>query len=192
MVLLAEDDAGLRSLIAEELRASSHEVIEAATGPEAVACAARARPDLALLDVVLPGSSGYEVCRWLREHFGEDLPIVLMSGKRAESYDRAAGLALGADAYLAKPFDLEELSALIRTHSRRIAQSAPSPQLTARQLEVLHLLATGLNRGEIAERLVLSPKTIGAHVEHIFERLGVHSRAQAVAHAYRDHLFQTP
>jgi DNA-binding NarL/FixJ family response regulator len=192
IVLLAEDNEGFRSLIAEALRAAGYDVIETATGSEAVACARRARPDLALLDVVLPGPSGYEVCRLLRERFGEELPIMLMSGERVESYDRMAGLSLGADDYLAKPFEVEELLALVRKHRRRVTvggNGAAGAELTARQLEVLQLLADGLGQNEIARRLVISPKTVGAHFEHIFVRLGVHSQAQAVGYAYRERLF---
>jgi DNA-binding NarL/FixJ family response regulator len=167
-------------------------VVEANTGSAAIACAGRARPDLALLDVVLPGLSGYEVCRRLREQFGEELPILLMSGQRVEAYDRMAGLSLGADDYLVKPFELEELLALIRKHSRRLANARhgidAGLELTRRQFEVLRLLAEGLKQREIAEQLVISPRTVGAHMEQLFVRLGVHSRAQAVAHAYREGL----
>jgi DNA-binding response OmpR family regulator len=194
-VLLAEDDECFRSLVAEALRAAGYEVIEAASGSEALACADRGSPDLALLDVVLPGLSGYEVCRRLREKFGEDLPIMFMSGERGEPFDRVAGLFVGADDYLVKPFELEELLALIRKRTRRVA-NAPSgvagATLTARQLEVLRLLALGLDQNEIGERLVISPKTVGAHIEHIFVKLGVHSRAEAVALAYRLRLVPVP
>jgi DNA-binding NarL/FixJ family response regulator len=193
-VLLVEDDEGFRSLVAEALRAAGYDVIEAATGAEAMACAGRARPDLALLDVALPGLSGYEVCRRLRERFGEELPIMFMSGERVEPYDRMAGLFLGADDYLVKPFELEVLLALIRKHRRRVTSArhgAAGAELTARQLEVLHSLAEGLDQNEIAARLDIRPKTVGAHLEQIFMKLGVHSRAQAVAHAYREHLLET-
>ena len=191
-VLLAEDDDSFRSLVAEALRASGYRVIEAATGAEAVACAGRARPDVVILDVVLPGTSGYEVCRRMREQFGEDLPIMFISGERVEPYDRVAGLALGADDYLTKPFEVEELLARIRKHRRRATNERRRTvgSLTARQLEVLNLLGKGLNQNEIARRLAISPKTVGAHVEHIFVKLGVHSRAEAVAHAYGERLLK--
>ena len=187
-VLLAEDDECFRSLIAEGLRTAGYEVIEAATGSEAVACVGRTRPDVAVLDVVLPGVSGYEVCRRLREQYGEDLPILFMSGERVEPFDRVAGLSLGADDYLVKPFGLEELLTLMRKR-RRVLNGRHGvrggAELTARQLEVLRLLAEGLDQNEIGERLVISRKTVGAHIENIFVKLGVHSRAGAVAAAYR-------
>jgi DNA-binding NarL/FixJ family response regulator len=193
-VLLAEDDDGWRSLVAETIRAAGYTVVEAATGAEAIAHAQQSRPALTLLDVVLPGLSGYEVCRRLREQFGEELPIMLMSGQRAEPYDRMAGLALGADDYLVKPFELEELLALIRKHSRRLTHKqhdSNGVELTKRQREVLRLLAEGLTQKEIAERLVISPRTVGAHTEQLFVKLSVHSRAQAVARAHREHLLET-
>jgi DNA-binding NarL/FixJ family response regulator len=192
-VLIAEDDDHLRALLTEALRSAGYEVEEAATGPEAIACAGRSDPDLALLDVVLPGISGYEVFRQLRERFGEELPIMFMSGERVEAYDRMAGLALGAEDYIMKPFEVEELLALIRKRTRQTTKGprrARASELTERQLDVLNLLAEGLDQNEIASRLVISPKTVGAHVEHIFAKLGVHSRAQAVAHAYREHLLE--
>jgi DNA-binding NarL/FixJ family response regulator len=194
-VLLAEDDDGFRVLVAEALRAAGYEVAEAATGAEALASADRARPDLALLDVVLPGMSGYELFRQLRERFGEDMPIMFMSGDRIAPYDHLAGLALGASEYLDKPFELEELLALLRAnrkgHDTSDPARLPRAKLTSRQLEVLEMLADGLHQNEIAARLVISPKTVGAHVEHIFVKLGVHSQAHAVARGYRDRLLGT-
>jgi DNA-binding NarL/FixJ family response regulator len=194
-VLLAEDDECFRSYIADGLRAAAYEVMEAATGPEAAACADRERPDHAVLDVVLPGISGYEVCRRLRERFGEELPITFMSGERVEPFDRVGGLLLGADDYLVKPFEIDELLALMLRRRRRVADgptSSGGAELTRRQLEVLRLLAEGLDQNEIGARLVISPKTVGAHIEHIFVKLGVHSRAEAVAFAYRLKLVPVP
>ncbi len=190
-VLVVEDDDRLRAVLVETLAAAGYDVVDAAAGTDALASAATSPPDLVLLDVVLPGLSGYEVCRLLRERFGESLPILFMSGERVESFDRVAGLSLGGDEYLVKPFDLELLLALVRKHQRRLQnerRAASRADLTARQLEVLGLLADGLSQTEIAKRLAISPKTVGAHVEHIFVKLGVHSRAQAVARAFRDHL----
>ena len=189
-ILVAEDDECHRALVAETLRAAGYDVLEAASGTDAVAATATARPDAVLLDVVLPGLSGYEVCHRLRDRFGDALPIMFMSGERVECFDRTAGLLVGADDYLVKPFDLEELLALVhaRTRHARNRSAASRSNLTARQLEVLQLLGEGMSPNEIAEQLVISPKTVGAHIEHLFVKLGVHTRAQAVAFAYREHL----
>ena len=141
-----------------------------------------------MLDVRLPGLSGYEVCHTLRAD-DPDLPIVFISGERVESYDRVAGLLIGADDYLVKPFAGDELLARLRRLLQRVASPARSAHgLTVRELEVLRQLADGFAAGAIAERLGISPKTVGTHLEHIFSKLGVRTRAQAVAAAYRERL----
>jgi DNA-binding NarL/FixJ family response regulator len=133
--------------------------------------------------------SGYEVCRALRRSFGPELPIVFLSGVRTESYDRVAGLLVGADDYLVKPYAGDEL--LVRVRRLLPRSSGPTnggKTLTKREEEVLGLLAEGLAQDAIANRLSISTKTVGTHIEHILSKLGVHSRAQAVALAYRDEL----
>ena len=113
-----------------------------------------------------------------------------VSGARTDSYDRVAGLAVGADHYLAKPFAPDELLISVRRLVRRSAplSAASASGLTKREREVLALMAEGLAPREIATRLVLSPKTVATHIGHVLEKLGVHSQAQAVAVAYRGDL----
>ena len=193
-VLAVDDDETLLELMQEILEASGIEVRTAATGESALAAARRARPALVILDVQLPGLSGYEVCRALRAEHGDELPIMFLSGERKESYDRAAGLMLGADDYMTKPFAPDELLARVRCLTRRGLAAAPvrAGSLTAREREVLQLLAEGRTQGEIARSLVIAPKTCAKHIERILEKLSVHSRAQAVAVAYREELVATP
>jgi DNA-binding NarL/FixJ family response regulator len=143
------------------------------------------RPAAVLLDVNVPRLSGYEVCRSLREEHGPDLPVIFVSGERTESFDRVAGLLIGADDYLVKPFAGDELLARLRCLLRRAGRREASSTLTGRELQVLELLADGLDQAEIAERLVISPKTVGKHIERILAKLGAHSRAEAVGLAYR-------
>ena len=188
--MLVEDDERLRSLLAKILQQAGYEPREAPSGEEALEAARREQLALVLLDVCLPGISGYEVCHELRREFGERLPIILMSGRRVESLDRVAGLLLGADDYLVKPFAPDELLIRVRKIIRRAAPiaAAPAPGLTTRELEVLGLLAEGLAQDEIAKRLSISTKTVATHIDHILGKLGVRSRAQAVARAFRDQL----
>ncbi len=190
-VLLVEDDDGLRGMIAG-LLGDAYTTVEARCGEEALAAAATIRVDLALLDVELPGVSGYEVCRRLRAQSGTHLPIMFVSGTRTEPLDRVAGLAIGADDYLVKPFAPEELLERVRALLRRAnAGSGPgNTNLTKRERQVLGLLAEGRSQPEIAEQLVISPKTVATHLERILGKLGVHSRAQAVAFAYRERLLE--
>jgi DNA-binding NarL/FixJ family response regulator len=151
-----------------------------------MAAARRHPPKLVLLDVRLPDVSGYEVCRELRDEFGDEVGIMFLSGERTEGLDRAAGLLVGADDYVVKPFSADELLARVRLRlpAPGIIPS-PASDLTKRELEVLRLLAAGLSQKEVAAKLVISPKTVAAHVQHVLGKLGVHSRTQAVAHAYR-------
>ena len=188
-ILVVDDDEGFRAFTTSVLEQAGYAAAEAGTGEEAIAAAQKERPALVLLDVKLPGVSGFEVCRQLKELFGRDLPVFLISGVRAEAFDRAAGLLIGADDYLAKPVDPDELLARVRRYAA--ANESPAertiavPVLTKREGEVLRLLAQGLGQGEIAQQLVISEKTVATHIQHILEKLGVHSRAQAVALAHR-------
>jgi DNA-binding NarL/FixJ family response regulator len=187
MVVVADADEGFRRETAQALTAAGFEVLEAATGDEALAAVIRDGAALAVLDVRLPGLSGYEVCRRLREERGDGIPIVFVSGDRVEPSDRVAGLLIGADDYLAKPVARDEIVARVRRHLERVSQpeGRPSPRLTVREREVLGLLASGLGPGQIAGALAISPKTVATHVEHIYAKLGAHTRAQAVAAAFR-------
>jgi DNA-binding NarL/FixJ family response regulator len=190
-VLIAEDDAGVRTLIQNVLELEGYDTVSASSGTEALAAARAERPSLAILDVKLPGLSGYEVCDALRKLYGESLPILFVSGERVESYDRVAGLLIGADDYLVKPLAADELCARVRALLRRADRDSGGSSLTPRELEVLQLLAEGLEQGEIAERLVISSKTVASHIERILAKLGVRSRAQAVAAAFREGLVST-
>jgi DNA-binding NarL/FixJ family response regulator len=188
VVVVADDDEGVRSLLVELFDAAGFAVLAAARGDVALSLARQRRPAVALLDVDMPGLAGYEVCRRLRDEFGDELAIVLISGVRMESYDRVAGLLLGADDYVVKPFDPNELIARVRRLLERLPRSPTLKRLTPRELEVLTLLADGYGQREIGERLVISSNTVGTHIQHILDKLRVHSRAQAVAAAYRNGL----
>lgn len=199
-VLVVDDDGGFRDLVRSLLGRAGYRTVEAADGHEALDAARRERPALVLLDVRLPGVGGYEVCRELRDEFGEQLPIVFISGERTDAGDRAAGLLIGGDDYVVKPFDADELIARVRRIFTRSGALAPPESdvprsalasLTAREQQVLRFLAEGLNGTAIARELHLSPKTVGTHIQHILAKLGVHSRAQAVAFVHRTGLFDT-
>jgi DNA-binding NarL/FixJ family response regulator len=185
-VLVVDDDAAQRELISTVLGRAGFLTVDASNGEEAMAAARQHLPRLVVLDVRLPDVSGYEICRRLRDEFGATLSIVFLSGERTEGLDRAAGLLVGGDDYLVKPFSPDELLARVRIRLPAAPEQPPLPSdLTRRELEVLGLLAEGLSQKEIAVSLVISSKTVAAHIQHILGKLGVHSRAQAVAQAYR-------
>ena len=185
-VLVVDDDDGHRELISTVLGRAGFSTVDAANGEDAMTAARRHQPRLVVLDVRMPDLSGYEVCRRLRDEFGDTVSIVFLSGERTEGFDRAAGLLVGADDYLVKPFSPDELLARVRLRLPAAPEEPPLPSdLTKRELEVLRLLSEGLSQKEIVATLVISSKTVAAHIQHILGKLGVHSRAQAVAHAYR-------
>jgi DNA-binding response OmpR family regulator len=118
-ILVAEDDRDIADLIAHYVQKAGWTAQVAASGDEALARARESTPDLAILDVMLPGMSGFEVCRALRaDSRTADVPIIMVTA-RAEEPDRIVGLDLGADDYLAKPFSPNELMARIRALMRR-------------------------------------------------------------------------
>jgi DNA-binding NarL/FixJ family response regulator len=194
-ILIVDDDAGFRGMVAELLERAGYETVQAESGEEALELARSDAPRLVLLDVNLPGTSGYAVCNELRNRHGQQLPILFISGERTESFDRVAGLLIGADDYMTKPFDPDELLARVSRMLERLAQQRPQMLdddvfgLTPRECEVLGLLVDGLSQPEIAERLFLSPKTVGTHIQRIMGKMGVKSRTQAVAVAAREGLF---
>jgi len=190
-ILIVDDDPVIRAAIRTILTDAGYPTLEAESGAEALRSARLDPPALVLLDVNLPGICGYEVCRLMRDEFGDQFPIVFVSGARTESFDRVAGLLLGANDYISKPFREDELLARIQSllgRRHNVAARTVTSRLTARELQVLRLLSNGLGPDDIARLMVISPKTVGAHVEHIYMKLGVQTRAQAVAVAYRGEL----
>ena len=126
-ILVVDDDAQFRAMVAEALGRAGFESDEVGSGEEALEWVQRDRPRLILLDVSLPGTSGYAVCREVRQMFGEHLPIIFVSGDRTEPLDRVAGLLIGADDYIVKPFDPDELIARVSRILDRFDQQQPPP-----------------------------------------------------------------
>jgi DNA-binding NarL/FixJ family response regulator len=191
--LVVDDDDAFRSFVIELLETVGYATNELASGAAVLSTVAQERPAGVVLDVELPGLNGYEVCRELRGRYGSSIAIVFVSGERTEALDRAAGLLIGADDYLTKPVDPGELIARLTRLVDRPHSNGESPRsngkleaLTQRESEVLDLLAEGLRQEEIADRLVISPKTVATHIQRILNKLEVRSRAQAVSLALRD------
>jgi two-component system response regulator MprA len=132
-VLVVDDDRALRDALRRALTLGGYEVLAAGGGLQAIEQLAAARPDVVVLDVLMPDMDGLEVCRRLRER-GDRTPILMLTARDAVD-DRIAGLDAGADDYLVKPFDVEELKARVRALLRR---SAPG------------LNGDGLHFGELA------------------------------------------
>ena len=116
-ILLVEDEPGLSLTVADLLATEGHEVETALDGRTGLDKALKGDFDLVLLDVMLPGKNGFDVCRELRQH-GKDVPIIMLTAK-TQVVDRVVGLKLGADDYVAKPFDPSELLARVEALLRR-------------------------------------------------------------------------
>jgi DNA-binding NarL/FixJ family response regulator len=189
-ILIVDDDEVFREAMTGILERSGYAPTAVSRGEDGLRAVRVKQPRLVILDVCLPDLSGYEVCRQLKDRFGDGLPVLFVSGVRKESFDRVAGLLIGADDYLGKPFAADELLARVRRLVRHTTSLAPSlaSRLTPRELEVLRLLANGIGQEEIARQLFISRKTVATHIEHVLQKLGVRTRAQAVALAYREDL----
>ncbi|MFF4249049.1 response regulator transcription factor [Streptomyces sp. NPDC001822] len=133
-VLVVDDDPTVAETVTEHLTRAGYEVALAATGPAALAQYAARRPALAVLDPLLPGLDGFEVCRLIRQH-GPPLPIIMLTALDTES-DRLRGLEAGADDYVTKPFSPRELVLRVNAVLRRVGAAATSPRRPA-------LLSTG-------------------------------------------------
>jgi DNA-binding NarL/FixJ family response regulator len=192
-VLIVDEDENYCAFVSDHLSRAGFASRHVSTAVDAIDLVGREQPAAVLLEVNLPEGSGYEVCHELRQKHGDGLPIVFVSGDRTTSADRVAGLLVGADDYLPKPTDPDELVARVRRLVARAAAPPETPRsglavLTRREREVLRLLADGLDQDAIAEQLVISPATVATHIQRVLKKLGVHSRAQAVALAYREGL----
>ena len=133
-ILTVEDDERIRTAVSLALEEEGWEVKETANGEDALVAFAQNPSDVVLIDIMLPGIDGFEVCRRIRR-LG-DVPIVMVTA-RSDSHDVVAGLEAGADDYLRKPFDPKELSARVRALLRRSRPSESPAQMIIDQLEII-------------------------------------------------------
>ena len=148
IILIVDDLAANRAILVDLLQGPDYELIEAADGPTALRLATKTPPDLVLLDVMMPGMDGFEVCRQLRAgvHTGE-VPIVMLTAINDQA-SRLAGIEAGADDFVPKPFNLAELRARVRTITRlnryRRLMTAEEQSLRAQRVESIGMLAAGI------------------------------------------------
>jgi len=136
-VLLVEDEPGLVITLTDRLRSEGYDVQAASDGPSGLERATREPWDVILLDVMLPGASGFDVCRDLRQR-GVTTPVIMLTA-RGQVVDKVLGLKLGADDYLTKPFDMMELTARIEVQLRRRAAAALSASATQYRFGDIHV-----------------------------------------------------
>jgi DNA-binding NarL/FixJ family response regulator len=174
---------------------------QATCGADVAALVEQVDPDVVVLDMRLPDCSGLDVNRWLVEHHPTVRVLMLTMSEDLDSALTALGD--GASGYLVKGADPDRVEHAIRTvatgdtvidqslvsqviaPSRSTSTGRPFPQLTQREFEIFELMATGCNNGQIAHRLVVSPKTVRNHVSNVFAKLHVADRASAIVLAHR-------
>ncbi|MDD5368788.1 MAG: response regulator transcription factor [Anaerolineaceae bacterium] len=206
-VMIVDDHAVVRSGLAAFLSAyDDFDLVgEAGSGEQALAACERFRPDVILMDLMMPGMDGAAATRTIRERHPEIQVIALTSFKEQELVRSA--VQAGAIGYLLKNVTANELACAIRsafagkpTLAQEAAQAliqvvrrpvdTPGYDLTRREKEVLALMAQGLNNQQIAEKLVVSLPTAKFHVSSVLSKLGAVSRTEAVAIALQNHLVQ--
>jgi two-component system OmpR family response regulator len=133
-LLVVDDEQTILELLSGSLRFAGYDVVTAASGREAVRAAACSRPDLILLDVMMPDGDGFEAARQIRSA-GPEVPVIFLTA-RDRVGDRVTGLDIGADDYVTKPFSLDEVLARVRAVLRRTREGTPAPRLRVADLEV--------------------------------------------------------
>ena len=200
-ILLVDDDPNIRQLVNLYLEKEGFEVDMAARGDDALKMFKESPPNLMLLDIMLPGMDGWQVCREVRKV--SNIPIIMLTAKD-ETFDKVLGLELGADDYVVKPFDMKELVARIKAVSRRF-QAADTPdrelafpgltvnishytvnymgrelEMPPKELELLHFLASHPNMVFTREQLLEQvwgydffgdSRTVDVHVKRLREKL---------------------
>ena len=197
-ILIIEDDAQTRENIGIILEMEGHRVLSAADGRAGLEVARREQPDLIVCDLMMPELDGHGVLQALRSsEETAGIPFIFLTA-RAERADQRMGMNLGADDYLCKPIDAEDLLAAIQARLRRtrenhdgalrhadispdFSKAAPLEALglTAREAEVLLWVAQGKANAAVATILGMSEKTVKIHLGHIFEKLNVETRTSA-------------
>lgn len=174
-ILVIEDEEPLQILLKYNLEAEGYRIRCSAQGEDAAFMIAEERPDLILLDWMLPGISGIEVCRLIRaKPESRDIPIIMLTA-RSEEAEKVRGLATGADDYLVKPFSVPELLARIKTILRRLNPEAVAEQLEAGDL-IVNRKSRRVSRGQ--RDISLSPTEFRL-LEQLMQNPGrVYSRAQ--------------
>lgn len=200
-VLVVDDESIVRDVVVKYLRREGYRTLEAGDGDTARTIVERDRPDLVVLDLMLPGTDGLAVCRWIRAR--SPLPVIMLTA-RGEEADRIVGLEIGADDYVSKPFSPRELAARVKTVLRRAQPVAPvegrlrfddlqldlatrevrkrgeSIRLTAKEFDLLWFLAVHARRVFSRDQLMsrvwgyevpLDTGTVTVHVRRLREKI---------------------
>ena len=194
-LLLVDDDPNLILLVTDYLKLQGYRVLTAENGIQALEIIEIITPDLILCDIIMPEMDGYSLVSKIRSDLEKQwIPVIFLSAK-GQSNDRIRGLEIGADVYVVKPFEPDELVAQIRSslsqterlmhYSKRSTASrdplfelSKNIELTQTELKVIQLLAQGLPNKEIAERLNVGQRTIESHVSNMLSKTSLTNRTE--------------
>jgi len=215
-ILVADDDLGTRLAIGDYLEVTGYSVIRAENGQDALTMVEKFQPHLIVTDVTMPRMDGYEFVRQVRQQPAfRLLPVVFLTA-RTETHERIRGYQLGCDVYLPKPFELQELGAVVRhllerlqmiemewrsrsplpsatnsaalqTTNLAVALNEIAVKLTKREQEVVLLLSNGLSNAQIGDRLHLSPRTVEKYVSSLLDKTDTSNRAELMRFAIDHH-----
>ncbi|MBD0267983.1 response regulator transcription factor [Pseudanabaena sp. FACHB-2040] len=217
-ILVAEDDEGTRLSISDYLELEGYSVLLATDGEDAFRQIFAYQPHLLITDITMPHVDGYELVQRVRQHPAWRLLPVIFLSAHTETENRIKGYQMGCDAYLPKPFELDEIGAVVRNLLERsqLIQAAwinqvalqtaqdramalekaklgkraeePKPDLTSREQDVLTLISDGLSNAQIGDRLYLSPRTVEKYVSSLFRKTDTNNRAELVRFAVDHHM----
>ncbi|MGE5655165.1 MAG: response regulator transcription factor [Actinomycetota bacterium] len=195
-LMLVDDDPNLILLVKDYLEFRGYDVITAENGREALEKLELDIPDLIICDVMMPEMDGYTLVKHIREDPRTSwIPVLFLSAK-GQSQDRVKGLSTGADVYIVKPFEPEELVAQVESSlkqaGRLLGHKSPAEnlnsgskikvrrnvELTPTELKVVQLVAQGMANREIAEIMNVSQRTIESHVSNMLGKTGLHNRTE--------------
>ncbi|UUY10342.1 response regulator [Pseudomonas sp. J452] len=204
VILIVDDTPDNLALLSDALDEVGYMVLVALDGLSALSRIQRRRPDLILLDAMMPGLDGFETCQRIKaDPATADIPVLFMTAL-TDSEHVVKGFAAGGIDYVTKPINTEEVLARVASHLRtaRILQTARAAsqaqpltlndepayatlsarfQLTEREVEVLRWVACGKTNRDIGDILGLSPRTVNKHLEHVYVKLGVETRTAATS-----------
>ncbi|MBD2180881.1 response regulator transcription factor [Aerosakkonema funiforme] len=213
IIVVADDDLAIRLFVSEYLEMYGYSVIAAEDGQEALEFVEAYHPHLLITDIMMPRMDGYELVRQVRQRPEfRLLPVILLTERRSTE-ERIRGYELGCDLYLPKPFEINELGAIVRNLLyRKIDQSEllirkqeatksttlldqtktvlKECKLSKREQEVLDLITHGLSNAEIGDRLHLSARTIEKYVSSLLRKTITSNRAELVRVAMEQHLVE--
>jgi len=213
LILIADDDPGICLAVSDYLELSGYSVISAQNGKEALSLLQSYRPHLLISDIRMPIVDGYELVRQVRQRPEFRLLPVIFLTERRSTHERIRGYQAGCDLYLPKPFEMEELAAVIRNllersqivqsdlefsrsqeseshHSSKQNSQHLSFEFTKREQQVLELLATGLSNIDIGGKLHLSHKTIEKYVSSLLRKTETSNRAELIRLALENNLVE--